>query len=158
MSQMPLTIEDASIRHLDRLYEIETECFKREAFTKQQIAHLLTDYNSVSLVAKANDKIVGFIIGMIHFERNSLAGHILTIDVSPTHRQKGIGVRLLQEIENILKGKGVKSCVLEVREDNIAALSLYQKLGYKKVARLKNYYGNAHGIYLRKDLTQPPQF
>ena len=150
---MSVTIEDASIRHLDRLYEIEMECFEREAFTKQQIAHLLTDYNSVSLVAKVNGKIVGFIIGMIYLERNSLTGHILTIDISPIHRRKGTAQKLLQEIEKIFTEKGVKACRLEVREDNIAALRLYQKFGYKKVAKLKNYYGNAHGIYLKKDLT-----
>jgi ribosomal-protein-alanine N-acetyltransferase len=150
---MSVTIEDASIRHLDRLYEIEIECFEREAFTKQQIAHLLTDYNSVSLVAKVNSEIIGFIIGMIYLERNSLTGHILTIDISPIHRRKGTAQKLLQEIEKIFKEKGVKACRLEVREDNIAALRLYQKFGYKKVAKLKNYYGNAHGIYLKKDLT-----
>ena len=150
---MPITIEDASIRHLDRLYEIETECFDREAFTKQQIARLLTDYDSVCLVAKVNSEIVGFIIGMIYLERNSLIGHILTIDISLIHRQKGIAQKLLQEIEKIFTEKGVKACRLEVREDNIAALRLYQKFGYKKVAKLKNYYGNAHGIYLKKDLT-----
>jgi len=150
---MPITIEDASIRHLDRLYEIETECFDREAFTKQQIARLLTDYDSVGLVAKVNSEIVGFIIGTIFLERNSLTGHILTIDISPIHRRKGTAQKLLQKIEKIFKEKGVKACRLEVREDNIAALRLYQKLGYKKVAKLKNYYGNAHGIYLKKDLT-----
>jgi ribosomal-protein-alanine N-acetyltransferase len=150
---MPITIEDASIRHLDKLYEIEMECFEREAFTKQQIAHLLTDYNSVSLVAKVNGEIIGFIIGIIYLERNSPTGHILTIDISPIYRRKGIAQKLLQEIEKIFKEKGVKACRLEVREDNIAALRLYQKFGYKKVAKLKNYYGNAHGIYLKKDLT-----
>jgi len=150
---MAVTIEDASIRHLNRLYEIETECFEKEAFTKQQIAQLLRDYNSVSLVAKVEDKIVGFIIGRICIERNSLTGHILTIDASPTHRRRGIAQNLLQEIEKIFKAKGVTASRLEVREDNIAALRLYEKLGYKRVARLKNYYGNAHGIYLRKDLT-----
>ena len=150
---MTLTIEDASTRNLDRLYEIETECFKREAFTRQQIAHLLTEYNSVSLVAKLDGEIVGFIIGLIYFERNSLVGHILTIDVSKTHRQRGIAEKLMQEIEKILKGKGAGTCHLEVREDNIAALNLYKKLGYKKIAKLKNYYRNAHGIYLKKDLT-----
>jgi ribosomal-protein-alanine acetyltransferase len=152
-SQMALTVEDASIRHLDRLYEIETECFEGEAFTKQQIANLLTDYNSVSLVAKVNGEIVGFIIGIVYVEKDAMIGHILTIDVSPVQRQKGIAQKLLQEVERIFKGKSVKACRLEVREDNIAALSLYQKLGYKKTARLKNYYGNAHGIYLKKDLT-----
>ena len=150
---MPVIIEDASIRYLDRIYEIEMECFEREAFTKQQIAHLLTNYNSVSLVAKVNGEIIGFIIGMIYLERNSLTGHILTIDISRIHRRKGIAQKLLHEIEKIFKEKGVKACRLEVREDNIAALRLYQKFGYKKVAKLKNYYGNAHGIYLKKDLT-----
>lgn len=150
---MTLTIESASIRNLDRLYEIEMECFEREAFTKQQIAHLLTDYNSVSLIAKENDKIVGFIIGTMYFLRKSLIGHILTIDVSPKQRRKGIGLRLLQEIEKIFKEKGVKTCRLEVREDNIAALSLYQNFGYRRVGLLKNFYVNAHGVCLRKVLT-----
>ncbi|MBX5328741.1 MAG: ribosomal protein S18-alanine N-acetyltransferase [Candidatus Bathyarchaeota archaeon] len=149
---MEVTIEDASIQQLDRLYEIEMECFDKEAFTKQQIANLLTNYNSVGLVAKISGKIVGFVIGMLYVERTALAGHILTIDVSTAYRKKGIAQKLLQGIEKIFKEKGAKTCHLEVREDNIVALRLYQKLGYKKVARLKGYYRDANGIYLRKDL------
>lgn len=150
---MSITIEDASIKQLDELYKIEMECFKREAFSKHHIANLLTDYNCVSLVAKIDGTIVGFIIGMMHIERNALVGHILTIDVSPPYRRRAIAKMLLQKIEEIFKEKGVKSCRLEVREDNIAALKLYQKLGYKRVAKLENYYGDAHGIYFRKDLS-----
>jgi len=153
MTQMAMTIEDASIRYLDRLYEIEMECFGKEAFTKQQIAYLLTDYSSIGLVAKVDDKIIGFIIGRIHVERKSVIGHILTIDVSPKHRRKGVAQGLLQEIERIFREKGVEVCYLEAREDNIAALNLYQKSGYRKIGRLKNYYRNAHGIYLKKVLT-----
>jgi ribosomal protein S18 acetylase RimI-like enzyme len=43
-----------------------------------------------------------------------------------------------------------------VREDNIAALGLYRKLGYEKIAKLKSYYGKANGIYLRKSLAKLP--
>jgi len=150
---MSLKIEGITIKHLDRLYKIEKECFEKEAFTKQQIASLLTDYNSVSLVAKLNDRIAGFVIGTVYFDRNASFGHIATIDVSPEHRRKGIAQKLLLEIEKIFKEKNAKTAHLEVRESNIAALKLYQKLGYKKVARLDKYYGNAHGIYLKKDLT-----
>jgi len=150
---MAMTIEDASIRYLDRLYEIEMECFEKEAFTKQQIAYLLTDYNSIGLVARVNDKIVGLIIGRIHVERKSVTGHILTIDVSPKHRRKGVAQGLLQKIERIFREKGVEVCYLEAREDNIAALKLYQKSGYRKIGRLKNYYKNAHGLYFKKALT-----
>jgi len=149
---MALAIEDASTRNLDMLYEIEIECFDREAFTKPQIAQLLTDYNTVSLVAKMSGEIVGFIIGMIYYERKSLVGHILTIDVPNAQRHKGIAKQLMREMEKIFKDKGATACNLEVREDNIPALNLYEKLGYKQIAKLKNYYGNAHGIYLRKNL------
>jgi ribosomal-protein-alanine N-acetyltransferase len=149
---MTVTVEDASVKYLDRLYEIETECFGEEAFTKKQIAQLLTDYNSISLIARENGEIVGFIVGMLYPDRKAINGHILTIDVSPSHRRKGIGQKLLQEIESIFSQKGVQACILEVREDNVAATGLYRKLGYKEVGRLENYYGNANGIYLKKIL------
>lgn len=152
MKTMAITIEDASIKHLDRLYEIEMECFTRETFTKQQIAQLLANPNSVSLIAKGDNKIVGFIIGMLSIEDNMLIGHVLTIDVSPSHRRKGVGIKLLHEIEKIFKDKQARICRLEVREDNVAALNLYRKLGYKKVAKLEYYYGEAHGILLEKFL------
>lgn len=149
---MAITIESATLQHLHQLYEIEKESFEKEAFSKQQIAHLLTNRNSIGLIAKENDQIVGFVIGMIYVERNSLTGHILTIDVSPTCRRKGIGSKLLREIEEIFKKNKVQACRLEVRENNVAALNLYQKFGYKKIGRLKNFYGDADGIYLRKTL------
>jgi ribosomal-protein-alanine acetyltransferase len=149
---MTLTVEDGSLKYLDRLYEIETECFLEEAFTKKQIALLLTDYNSISLVAREHGEIVGFIVGVIYPNRKTLSGHILTIDVLPLHRRKGIGQTLLQETECIFVQKGVRTCLLEVREDNTAAIGLYCKLGYKEIGRLENYYGNADGIYLKKVL------
>jgi ribosomal-protein-alanine acetyltransferase len=150
---MSAVIVDASIRHLDRLHEIETECFKDEAFTREQIARLLKDYDSIGFVACVGNKIVGFVISMIYIDRNDLQGHILTIDVLPDYRRKGIGQMLIQETERILKQKGAKASRLEVKEDNYAAINLYKKLGYEKVGKLKNYYGNSHGIYLNKALT-----
>jgi len=149
---MQIKLEDASIRYLDKLYEIEKKCFAEEAFTKQQIAYLLNDYNSVGIIAKIDNGIVGFIIVRIEIERKAPVGHILTIDIAPDRRRQGIAQRLLEEIERIIKEKGVEECRLEVREDNIAALSLYHKLGYKNVGKLEKYYGKVHGIYLAKAL------
>ena len=149
-----MTIETASMRHLDRLCEIERECFKEEAFSRQQIANLLMDYNTISLIAVEKSNIMGFIIGTIIFERKALDGHVLTIDVTPPNQRRGVGQKLLQEIEKILAEKDVKTCHLEVREDNIKALSLYKNAGYETIGKLKNYYGKADGLYLRKNLAQ----
>jgi ribosomal-protein-alanine acetyltransferase len=149
---MKIKIEDASVRFLDKFYEIEKQCFEREAFTKQQIAYLLTDYNAIGLVARVNGEIAGFVIGRIDVVRNMPFGHILTVDTEPSHRRKGIAQKLLHEIEAIFIERGIKECRLEVREDNVAASNLYQKLGYKKVGKLEKYYGDAHGLYLKKTL------
>lgn len=149
---MIITIEDASIKHLDKLYEIERECFKGEAFTKQQIAQLLLDQNCISLIAKHESEIIGFIIGMIYAENDTTMGHVLTIDVSPKYHRKGVGTKLLQELEKIFRDKNAKVVRLEVREDNTAALNLYSKLGYKKIGKLRQYYGDAHGLLLVKNL------
>lgn len=149
---MAVSIEDVSLECLERLYEIEKECFKKEAFTKQQIAKLLMSPNSIGLTAKENGEIIGFIIGAVYYDEHQLAGHILTIDVSQKHRRRGIGVKLLQEIEKIFVEKGAVKCRLEVREDNIAAIKLYSKLGYKRAGKLPYYYKDKHGILFEKNL------
>jgi ribosomal-protein-alanine acetyltransferase len=152
MVDMAIKIEDTSIRLLGKLYEIEKQCFGQEAFTKQQLTYLLTDYNAIGLAARVNSEIAGFAIARVDIGRNTSFGHILTVDIASAYRRKGIAQKLLQEIETIFREKGIKECRLEVREDNVAALNLYQKLGYKKVGKLEKYYGEAHGLYLQKTL------
>ncbi|MGZ4850468.1 MAG: ribosomal protein S18-alanine N-acetyltransferase [Candidatus Bathyarchaeia archaeon] len=149
---MEIKIETASMRMLDKLSEIEDQCFDQEAFSKQQIAYLLTDYNTIALVAKADNEVAGFIIAQIEIESDKLFGHIITLNVPPMYRRKGIGSKMLKEIEEILKHKGIVECQLEVREDNSIALKLYQNREYQKIGKLENYYGKKHGLYLKKNL------
>ena len=149
---MHITIADLNIRLLDRLVEIENQCFEQEAFTKEQLFCLITDYNTFGLTALVNGEIAGFAIAQVNIRRNVTFGHILTIDVAPAYHRKGIAQKVLQEIEAILRARGIKECRLEVRENNVAALNLYTKLGYAKIGKLEKYYGSAHGLYLKKSL------
>ena len=48
-------------------------------------------------------------------------------------------IQLDDLIEN-LKSKGVTSLFLEVRESNVSAIKLYEKLGFIKLSVRKNYY------------------
>ena len=149
---MRIEIETATTKLLDKLYEIETQSFRNEAFTKQEIAYFLTDYNAIGLAARVNGEIVGFAIGRIDAARGTQYGHILTIEALPSHRRKGIAEKLLTDLETLFKQKGAKESRLEVREDNTAAISLYQKLGYERVGKLERYYVDAHALTLKKAL------
>ncbi len=150
---MELRIETATIRILDKLFAIEQQCFEEEAFSKRQIAYFLTDYNSIALVAKTpSGDIAGFIIAQDEVEETVEFGHIITINVASNYRHKGVASRLLHEIEELLKQRSIAECRLEVREDNVAAIKLYHKLGYETVGKLDRYYGKKHGLYLKKTL------
>ncbi len=150
---MSVTIRQATVNDLETLYEIEKECFTTEAFTKEQIAYLLQNSNAVSLVAQIDGENAGFIIGLTYSGNKVRIGHIYTIDVAVKHRRRGIGLRLLEELEKIFAEKGVETCYLEVRIDNVAARELYRKQGYIETGRLKGYYPmGTHGVQLKKNL------
>ena len=146
---MEVKIETATIKLLDQLYAIEEQCFSEEAFSRRQIAYLLTDYNSIALVAKSNIDIAGFIIAQVEVE-GSEYGHIVTLNIPHDYRRKHVATRLLQEIQAILRQRGITEIRLEVREDNHAAIKLYQTLGYQILGKLEKYYGKKHGLYLKK--------
>lgn len=149
---MKVKIETATAKLLEKLYEIEKQSFQYEAFSKRQIGYLLRDYNSISLVARANDEIAAFAIGRMELEARILFGHIITLETVPAYRHKGIGQKLLKALEDMFVEKGAAESRLEVREDNFFAINLYQKLGYEQVGRVDGYYGDTSGLYFKKNL------
>jgi ribosomal-protein-alanine N-acetyltransferase len=150
---LPIIVQHASLKDLEKLYEIEKECFTREAFSKEQIAYFLEASNAVSLVARVDGEIAGFIAGLIEHHGETRIGHVYTIDVAPRYRRIGVGLKLLEEIEKDFVKKGAEACFLEVRVNNLAARKLYQKHGYTELGKLNNYYARGiHGIRLKKKL------
>jgi ribosomal-protein-alanine acetyltransferase len=149
---MDILVDDASLNDLGEMFEIEKECFTVEAFSRQQISYLLKDFNSISLVAKIDGKIAGFVILQLDSVGSVVFGHIITLNVAVKFRRMGVAQRLLLECEDVLRSRGVVECHLEVRQDNAAAIGLYKRLGYEEIGLLEGYYGKKHGLYLKKNL------
>jgi [ribosomal protein S18]-alanine N-acetyltransferase len=149
---MSIIVENATIQMLDTLFNIEKQSFKEEAFSKLQLEYVLEDPAGISLVARLDGKLAGFVMGRFELDRWGLAGHVMTIDVLPIFRRRGVAVRLMLEIESRFRASGAQESRLEVRQGNAAARGLYQKLGYVEVTVLRGYYRGAHGLYLCKRL------
>lgn len=66
--------------------------------------------------------------------------HINNVAVRDQYRRRGIGNALLGRILETAKRLGVKVAFLEVRSGNHAAQSLYEKSGFKAIARRADYY------------------
>lgn len=71
--------------------------------------------------------------------------HILTIVVKEEYRELGLGRRLLRHLITIARQAGVETIFLEVRPSNLAAIKLYQSLGFSEVGIRKDYYPDEGG-------------
>lgn len=66
--------------------------------------------------------------------------HVATLAVSPEYRRQKIAQRLLAHTLIDAYHSGANSSFLEVRRSNQAAITLYQRFGYREVAVRRNYY------------------
>jgi len=69
-------------------------------------------------------------------------GHILTIDVAPTARRQGIGMRLMAAAETRIRQQACEAIYLETAVDNAAGIAFYKRLGYSVLSTIPRYYNH----------------
>jgi len=77
--------------------------------------------------------------------------HLLNITVSPKLRKLGLASRMMAAIEGVATQQNMPRIILEVRPSNIAAVTMYQKLGYEHIGIRKNYYPADPQLETRED-------
>ncbi|MDF1763917.1 MAG: ribosomal protein S18-alanine N-acetyltransferase [Oleibacter sp.] len=70
---------------------------------------------------------------------------LLMISIHPKHQGKGYGKALLTFVMSNLEQAGIRNMFLEVRESNVAAIALYESLGFCETGRRYNYYPSDRG-------------
>tara|TARA_B100000945_G_C20405469_1_gene609759 strand:- start:172 stop:702 length:531 start_codon:yes stop_codon:yes gene_type:complete len=58
-------------------------------------------------------------------------GAIQNIGIHPQHRDKGLGSSLLFKCLTFIKARGIQRVMLEVTSQNVGALRLYERLGFR---------------------------
>ena len=66
--------------------------------------------------------------------------HITVVGVDPDERRRGHGRCLLSALLQRARQDGAAHATLEVSDDNIAALALYNRLGFQTAGRREGYY------------------
>ena len=94
------------------------------------------------LLYEENKKIIGYIYYSDIYDRVE----INQFEINLIHRNCGKGDFLLKKLIQ----KVNKNITLEVRKDNIYAIKLYEKNGFKQVAIRKNYYNGIDGILMER--------
>lgn len=100
---------------------------------------------------KENDKFIGCIVGNCENKKIKLKGYIAMLAVDKGYRKQGIGKKLVQLImKTFINDYQVNEIALETETDNIAALSLYESLGFIRTKKYLNYYLNGSPAYKLK--------
>ena len=137
---------------MEQVYEVEVSSFKYP-YSKLLLLSWIILHSDTSVVAIEDGRVVGYCLSALERKGNTIRGHILSIAVLPEYRGRGIGKRMMSEVERILKEKGAEYVYLEVEEDNLVARRLYESLGYKEAGKIERYYPwGANAVIMVKKL------
>ena len=115
-----------------------------EQYNPSVFTYFYETYPKGFLVAEQNHKIIGFLTGVKLSDKLS---KILMISVDPDFQGKKIGVKLLNEFLKISLKEEIEIIELEVKTKNKKAIEFYEKNGFKKVGKIKEFYQNKESAY-----------
>jgi len=136
-----IRLRPAEKADLTSLYELDQICFPAGiAYSLSDFRALLRSSRVLTIIAEQDSILAGFAMAQMATLGDILVGLIVTIDVAPLFRRRGVGASLMQAIETGVQAVGAEVVRLEVAVDNQMALSFYEKLGFIAVGELPGYY------------------
>lgn len=138
-SKFEIAIKPMQKKDIEDVLKIEEQAYGEHHWSKDsfygELANNLAHYYSAFDI---NGKLVGYAGSWRVIDE----AHITTIAISSDLKRKKIGEALLNRIIEDCYKNEIKYITLEVRVSNIAAISLYEKYGFKSLGARKGYYQN----------------
>lgn len=146
-----MNFRTAIIYDIDELMHLECNTFDLDLISHRQMLRFLKSEHCVIHVSEDSNHIIGYILTLFH--KGTLLSRIYSLAVDEQYRNKGIAQKLISLSERTSIEKGFTTIRLEVRQDNMAAIKLYSRLGYTELSHLTSYYQDlGHGIRMQKRL------
>lgn len=117
--------------------ELERDLFPTSAWTAAQFWSELAQETRAYVVAEDDGGIVGY-AGLFVLPPTA---DVQTIAVASRAQGQGLGSHLLTELIEHAGKADCSEILLEVRADNHAALALYDRHGFVRIATRTSYYG-----------------
>lgn len=145
-----MKIEKMQECDVQQVHKIEMDSFS-EPWSKGSLVNLLDDDLQTILVAKKEEKVVGYT--SIYSVCKEIT--ITKVAVDKEYRRQGIAEALMRAVMCQLEQENDEVVFLEVRKTNESAKNLYKKLGFEEYGERKNYYREPteDAILMRKILT-----
>jgi len=121
------------------LTELERAFPEEDRFSPRTWARLMRG-NSAILVSDGDGGLTG--AAVLLFRRTSRVARLYSLSVAEAARGTGLSDRLLEKCEDISRQRSCCTLRLEVRETNSRAKRLYERHGYRVMARAAGYYSD----------------
>jgi ribosomal protein S18 acetylase RimI-like enzyme len=132
-------VRRAELSDLDDLVALEQASFDSDRLSRAQYRRHLDSETAQVLVASANHrKFLG--TAVVFFRKGSTLARLYSIATKPEARGKGVGSALIDGAERAARSHRCHALRLEVRADNLAAIRLYERLGYRCIGQYPAYY------------------
>jgi ribosomal protein S18 acetylase RimI-like enzyme len=141
---------------LPAMLELEQSCFDTYSLGKRQLQYLHRSPSAVARVAERDGRVVGQSIALVRHHRNGATGRLYSLAVRGDCRGQGIGRDLLADAIAALVARGVKRIYLEVERSNAGAIALYERVGFRPIGTLADYYGPGRdGVHMMTEIATP---
>ncbi|MFM2477890.1 GNAT family N-acetyltransferase [Celerinatantimonas sp. MCCC 1A17872] len=135
---MQTQIRRVTVDDLNALIDIEQNCFLIGQIKRRQLRYLLTRAKAQVWGAFLDDVFVGYAIYLTpNIPRRA---RLYALAVLPAFRRQKIASSLLAHGQFLMASLGYPALALEVRCSNRAALTLYQRNGFRWTHLLCEYY------------------
>jgi ribosomal-protein-alanine N-acetyltransferase len=133
-----LRIEPLSMARIDEILAIERLSFS-DPWTREMFrSELEIGGGTYARVAERDSRVLGYLLAVLVAEE----AHLGNLAVHPSSRRAGIAQRLLEDLLETSRKRGVTRITLEVRGSNEAARKFYYRNEFLDIAIRKNYYRN----------------
>jgi [ribosomal protein S18]-alanine N-acetyltransferase len=149
----PVELRPGGSRDLTALVAVEAAAMGPDAWSRQGLADELAGVPATRwvVVADLDGEPVGYGVLLVA----GTTADVLRVAVSDSLRGRGLGRLLLDALAAEAARRGCEDVLLEVAEDNAAALALYAAAGFVRIARRDDYYGGGRAaLVLRLPLAQ----
>jgi [ribosomal protein S18]-alanine N-acetyltransferase len=150
---MTVSIMQAGPDDAAEIYDVEVALFPHDAWSRATVDSELSHPDSYYLVLRHDQShaLVGY--GGLRAPKSSGGqGDIQTMAVDADYQGRGLGAMLLDALLAEAWRRNVDDVFLEVRADNEVAKALYDRAGFREIARRPGYYqpGSIDAIVMRK--------
>jgi ribosomal-protein-alanine N-acetyltransferase len=142
---------------LDAMHSLDVACFDRPfRFTRSAMQRFAEAKKARVVIAEQNAALSGFIILHVEAAGDKRIGYIVTLDVSPDHRRKGLAGQLMQAAEQDARHEGCAALVLHVFAGNEPAIRFYESHNFERSHRESHFYGPKMDAWVFHKLLNPP--